>query len=326
MTRRLVLVSALPLIATLGCGPVPGPTPATQKAPPSPKEVFEKPAPTDVTHDPRVITLMHTTDRITAALTAIRARLKDLKAALDTKAATEADLAKAATLLKTLTTQAREDCDAILRTAKDLRTELPLARKGYAATAELYRDRAATVKDETLKAVTLKMAAEFDRLAADSPRRVALTDEFIASLIPMQEFLAEADRCLTDTKTALAILSAGAEPVRVSEEAKVFRRQLEAFTAVLDEYQQKLLGSAPPTPAAPTDVDPWASPTPATDRCPPGKTPKGATLVSDPSRPGKEICQPQYCEVCRSYHVRTFRVAPDPRWENLEIHREPGGK
>ena len=54
-----------------------------EKAPPSAADVFQKPTPTEAAHDPRVMTLKATTDRITAALTTVRDRLKDMKTALE---------------------------------------------------------------------------------------------------------------------------------------------------------------------------------------------------------------------------------------------------
>ena len=276
--------------------------------------MFEKPAPGGAGDDPRVIALQAATERITSSLTAVRGRLKDLRSRLDTKPQTEQDLAKAAAELKPLTVQAREDCDAILRAATDLKTELRTAAKGYSVTADLYRERAETIKDPSLKAVQLRMADEFDRLALDVPRRKRVAEEFIARLATMQDFLAEADRCLADTKTALAILSAGPEPVKASEEGKAFRRHLEQFLAVLEEYQSQLLPARPAS-SKPTGTA-WDLVTSPRPDCPPPPPPSDLKL-SAPGSPGVGITRPYQCPHCKEYHVGAYRVEPAPEFEGL---------
>jgi hypothetical protein len=315
MTRNAIAPLVL-LAAVAGCAGNPGGTNATnkegEKAPPSAADVFQKPTPTEAAHDPRVMTLKATTDRITAALTTVRDRLKDMKTALETKSESETDLLKVAGDLKTLTGQAREDCDAIIRTAKDLREALLDAPRGYAVAAELYRGRAARLTDPTFRDVNLRMADEFDRLAAVTPQRVELTDRFIVQLADVQEFLAQADRCLGDTKTALEILTAGPSPVTVTAGSKAFRRHLEQFLALIEEYQQKLLAPPPVQPQQPKPKPESKSEdaaTPPVSWARPG-CPRPERLIELDVPAGVTRFHRYYCPECRELHVAGYTAAP----------------
>lgn len=284
MYRTLTaLVAPVLLLAAAGCvepalkaeqqspprQPADPPSSRPQAAGGSTERVFERPAPTEAADDPRVVSAQAAAERITGLLSAAHGRLTEMRSALGAKAATEADLKTAAETLKSLTTSARADCDGIARAARDLRSELRYAARGYEAAGELYRERARTYREPALRGVTVRMADEFDRLAADVPRRARLTDEFLGRLADIQEFLAEADRCLSDTRAALAILSAGPDPVRVSPESKVFRQQLEVYLGVVSEYQKRFL--APPPAAPPAGKGPDVAPAPVTP--PPGAEP-----------------------------------------------------
>lgn len=209
-----------------------------------PAEVFRRPAPHASSDDARVNNAKSTSDSINESLGVIRRRINELRKTYEAKVAAEKDLQKVADQLKLLVTAARGDCDAILRAAEDVRTELRYARGSYQTTADLYRERGQNYRDVNLQGVNFRMADEMDRLANDVPRRVRLTDSFIDQLYETRRFLADTERCLTDTKNALAILSAGPEPVQLSAEARFFRMQLEAFLQVVEEYQQKLFAPA----------------------------------------------------------------------------------
>lgn len=300
-------VACVMLAALAGCNRKPTANPQAEKTnekPPTAADTFEPPSPVGAENDGRVLTLKATTERITAALTGVRDRLKDIQQALEVKAKTESDLARVAGQLKTLTGRAREDCDAILRAAEDLQANLPAAQKGYAQTADFYRERAAGYRDPSLKAINLRMADEFERLAAATPHRVRLTERFIAQLVEVRLFLAQADQCLGDTKTALEILSAGPTPVTVSAESKAFRRHLENFLAVIEDYQQKLL-------APPPEGTSWDRTTPPRPDCPPPPPFTDAALVTDPNAPARNVYQPYRCEKCGRLHVGVYRVSPD---------------
>ncbi len=339
MSVRTTLLALVTLSVTTGCNTKTTPTePAKSDAAPSPgvtaADVFKRPAPTEAAHDPRVITLKATTERMTASLTVVRDRLTTMRAALDTKAETESDLNKVASELKTLTVQARDDCDAIMRSTKDLKAELAIAKKGYAHTADLYRDRAETLTDPALKNVQLRMADEFDRLALATPQRIELTDAFLVRLAEVQDFLAQADRCLGDTKTALDILSAGPTPVRVSAEGRAFRRHLETFLAVLDDYQRKLLAPPPVRPIPPRPADSNTNktePVSLTKRnwkgvtgggslpdCPLPPRQPDLSIVANPNAPSADVYRTHYCDVCQTYHVTRYPVAPNSLAASLE--------
>ena len=131
------------------------------------------------------------------------------------------------------------------------------------------------------------MADEFDRLASDVPRRVSLTTTFIENLVETQEFLSETDRCLGDTKVALAILSSGIEPPVVSKESKVFRERLEQFLGVVDEYQSKLLSPEKPKASGPPPGDSPSSQVPFPEiktTAPPGSVQAAEEIIKEADR------------------------------------------
>ncbi len=268
-------------------------------------EAFKKPNPGSVADDPRMIQAKNATDTVTRSLTLIRERLTSLRKSYDDKVATEKDLKSIVQRLLPLSRAAREDCDTIKRAVIDLRLEMHYAQSGYRSAAALYRERAQSYSDPEPRAITLTMAEEFDRLAADVPRRRIVLNEFNWKLSETGEFLADTERCLRETEVALTILTAGPDPVTISAQSKAFRKQLEEFIAVLEEYQQKLLGRPvgegaknPPkdgkntTPetkphTAPPPSVPKADPTPAPPKVivlPPGKriAPVGSPVFGTP--------------------------------------------
>lgn len=314
----------LPLLALLLVGPLSGCLPENTTAEPTKKEPLRQavnealrpPAPTAAPHDARVVTLTATSNQISQLLGTIHKRLTSLKNALDEKQDSEKDLVKVVDLLRPLTIRAREDCDAILRVAKDLKTELAFARRSYEVTAELYRERAETYSDPSLKAVMIKMADELTRVAEDVPRRVLLTEAFIAQLLEMQTFLASADRCLGDTRAALAILSAGPDRVSISADGRLFREQLEVFLGVVEAYQQKMLRPVPKQPA-PT---PAVQPEPKESKAPHGAASAALTigraeapprLVTDEAKPAIKPPPSLKAEVSKPHQFPPSPPSPD---------------
>ncbi len=263
---RIASVGIVVVLAVTGCEPRnakkdpsgavaqtgnPGQAPS-----PTPAEVFVPPAPSESAHDPRVAAAASSTEAIGRSLETIRRRLQDVKVAFETKAETEQDLQAVAAKLKPLIDAAREDCDLVMRTAKDVLVQLPFAASGYEHAAKSYRERAEGYTDQDLKELTIRLADEFARLAEDIPRRTEMTENFIARLLEVQEFLAETDRCLDDTTTALAIFSAGKTAPEVSVEGKVFRKRLEQFIEIVFEYQETLLGKPKAVVPEPPKVEP----------------------------------------------------------------------
>jgi len=290
---RCMVLSALAmlLLAAPGCVKTEGTQPAGSPAEaqdaaaskdassPTPEEAFRPPAGTAAGDDPRVAAAQSASDAIAESLEVIQQRLTDLKEAYETKADTEQDLRDAAERMKPLLASARSDCDAVMRAAKDVRFQLFYAGAGFANAAVSYRQRAEGYADPELKKVTLELAEQFDRHAADVPRRMELTDSFIAELVEVQQFLAETDRCLRDTATALSIFSAGNdEEPKASFGGRVFRRRLEQFIAIVFEYQEKLSKRPPPVAPAP---DPTGRALPP----PPPASHLGPPRVVDPSDP-----------------------------------------
>ncbi|RUL81687.1 hypothetical protein [Tautonia sociabilis] len=322
----------LPLagLAALGCVvKLSGCGPAEEARAVATTEAFQAPAPVDAGDDPVVIRSSSTGDAIKDSLAAIHGRLAGLRSAYEEKASIEGDLATVDERLRPLLDAARADCDAILRAAEDLRAQLPIAQAGYASAAASYRQRAEGYRDQDLAEVTRGFAAEFDRLAADTPRRIELTDRFLRELKDAQAFLAETDRCLRDTAAALEVFSAGARAPAVSADARAFRRRLGEFIGVVLDYEERLLmrphdragadpaptpptpaagaspplgpgaatGSAPPpspgsrapSPAAPNDAEPGAAARSATPR-----TGARASAVRDEPPPARDVAPPDW--------------------------------
>jgi len=305
-------VVAMLLLAAPGCVPTEGGQAAESTADaqdaaasegvssPTADEAFRPPAGTAAGDDPRVAAAASAGDAIAESLAVIHRRLTDLKEAYETKADTEQDLRAAAERMKPLLAAARSDCDAVMRAAKDVRAQLRYAEAGFANAAVSYRQRAEGYADPELKKVTLELADQFDRHAADVPRRIELTDSFIAELVEVQLFLAETDRCLRDTATALAIFSAGNdEEPKASFGGRVFRRRLEQFIAIVFEYQEKLARRPPP--GAPAT----GTPTPGRDATIPGTVQGGSKPAGQPM-----VVIPEPVSFAAS--ARRAEAAPDP--------------
>lgn len=239
-------------VRQLGAAPVPHRVPDPVSVPAAAtsahEAVFRRPSPASAADQPSVLSAEATVDTVRQSLTVVHNRLASLKSA-KARVQIEGDLRRIAQQILPLVAAARSDCDAILRAARDLEREFPSARKGYEASAELYRERARKFRDAELRKIEQASADEFDRQAADVPRRLKLTAAFIEQLVETQDFLGEAERCLRDTAAALAILSAGPGMPRVSLEGRAFRRRLEEFVTVVEEYQEGLLGPTPPADA-----------------------------------------------------------------------------
>ncbi len=261
MKRIVLTVLACLTVTSLGCyvgllpRPATAPTPTVAdaivlepKVPPkrdalkeSPKtaEVFAPPSPQNASTDSRVLQGGSASEVLGTQLNTIRTRLADLKTAYDTRGETEGDLLQATDRLKSLAALARADCDLILRVARDQKTELPHHKRSYEATAEYYREKGRKYKTKEFQSLNLEFAEKFEKLAEDIPRRRRLTDAFIEQLMDLQEFLAETERCLADTKVALSILSIGSKEIKLSGETKHFRQHLETFLSAVDEYQRR---------------------------------------------------------------------------------------
>lgn len=270
MKPFLILFVAAAAAFAGGCADPKGPpAPPDVTAEPTAADALKKPMPTSAADDPRVVQARTAADAVTRALATIRERLAAHRASYDQKVAAETDLRTVVTRLLPLATAAREDCDAIHRAVLDLRIEMRYAQAGYESAAQLYRQRADAYTDPDLRAVTAGMAAEFARLAAAVPGRRAVLNKFHWKLCEVGLFLADTERCLRETDAALAILTAGPDPavLSVSDHSKAFRKQLEQFIAVTEEYRAKLLNpAAPPAPA--TDADP-GPPEPPAEPAPP---------------------------------------------------------
>lgn len=288
MKPFLILIVAAAAAFAGGCADPKGPpAPPGVTAEPTAADALKKPMPTSAADDPRVVQARTAADAVTRTLATIRERLAAHRASYDQKVAAETDLRTVVTRLLPLATAAREDCDAIHRAVLDLRIEMRYAQAGYESAAQLYRQRADAYTDPDLRAVTAGMAAEFARLAAAVPSRRAVLNKFHWKLCEVGLFLADTERCLRETDAALAILTAGPDPavLSVSDHAKAFRKQLEQFIAVTEEYRAKLLNpAAPPAPA--TDADPGPPEPPAESAPPlPPVVPKVVVPPMPPARP-----------------------------------------
>lgn len=257
------------------------------KADAPPGGVFDPPAPMGAAEDARTIAAQAGNEKLLGALGMVRERVKAIRDSLEQRRAVETDIVKVVEGLRTATMKAREDCDTVLRAARDLRSELKLARRSYEAMAERYRDQARSFRDPRFRDAESGQAEEFERLASDVPRRIRLTDRFIEQVTESQDFLAETDRFLGDTKVALTILSVGPEPYKPSAEAKYVRSQITIFLETMEEYQRKFFefpkGDSPKVPEGPapkSDEGKQSSPPP---------TPKDASVPKPdaPASPNK---------------------------------------
>lgn len=221
--------------------------------------VFASPAPQHAGHDPVVEESRSKGDVISASLAAIHEHLRDLKTAYRDKAKIEGDLKEVAKQMQPLIEAARSHCDAMQRAAEDLRFQIPLVDDDYALSANAYRQRALACKDPDYRAIYLKIADEFNRLAVATPARLEAIDGFLQELHKVKEFLVETDRCLKDTSAALAVFSAQATTPNVPVDAKAFSYRLGQFINEALEYEDKLL-QKPPKPPEPPPTEKAESP------------------------------------------------------------------
>ncbi len=242
---RLAILGCAAAVACLvklsGCGHEA--TAVHEKAP-------HTPIPEGARDDPRVAGSDSMGDAIAHSLAVIHKRLGDLQAAYLERARIEGDLKEVAENMRPMIESARAHCDAIRRAAKDLKVQLPIAQAGYASAASSYRQRAEAYRDQALKEMNINFANQFDVLAADTPRRLELTDKFLAQLDDAQAFLAETSRCLRDAETAFTILSGGGKMPKVPPDLKAFSRRLDEFIGVVLEYEDKLLDKPRPKPSS----------------------------------------------------------------------------
>jgi hypothetical protein len=235
-------------------------------------EALRPPAPTGAADDPRTLAAQGSTDAVLRSIRTIRTRLGALREDYKAKAASAKDLKVTAEGMGPLLAAARSDCDLFLRLARDIQHEFRYAASGYTSAARLYRERGRAYRDPELVAVNESLAANFDALARDVPRRARLTDELIERLIETQDFLAETDRCLRDSAAAFAALAAGPEPVTASPASRAFKAQFETFLAVVEDYLGSLLTSLPAKPPAPPPAVEPATPKAVEPTAEPGET------------------------------------------------------
>lgn len=236
-------IAALACVAILpGCEPakpamaattVPSTSPATDQLP--------APVPEGARDDPPVAASRAAGDAFSASLSEIHMRIRNTVASYRDMGPVAGDLRAASVRLRPLIASARADCDAFRRAAKDLKVQLPIAQAGYVTAAASYRKRAEGYRDPSLRSMTLGFAAQFDALAADTPRRLELTDRFLAHLDEDEGFLSEADRCLRDAETALAVFSGGGHAPEISDDARSLAVRLGEFVSVVLEYEEALL-------------------------------------------------------------------------------------
>jgi len=249
--RRTTSASLAALLAgfTSGCG----------EETPKPN-VFASPAPQHAGDDPRVEEPRSKGDAISASLAVIHEHLRDLKTAYRDKAKIEGDLKEVAKQMQPLIEASRSHCDAMQRAAEDLRFQLPLVREGYALAASSYRQRAAAYQGPDFRAISLKIADEFDRLAVATPARLEAIEGFLVELRKVEVFLAETDRCLKDAAAALEVFSAQATTPDVPVDAKAFSYRLGQFINTALEYEDKLLQKPPKPPDPPPAKKPESPP------------------------------------------------------------------
>jgi hypothetical protein len=215
-------------------------------------ETFRTPAPKDAGDDARVKESESAGDSISASLAVIHERLENLQHDYDEKAAVEGSLKDVANEMRPLIEAARNHCGALERAARDLKIEFPHARQAYLTAAASYRERAEAYRDPEFKAITLRLADEFDRLAEDTPRRLAVIELFLEELAKTEVFLAETERCVRDTSTALALFSARGKVPPVPADAKAFSYRLGQFIEAAHRYEEKLLEKPVDTPVSNT--------------------------------------------------------------------------
>lgn len=222
------------------------------------KEVFSPPAPSTPADDPRVIQGKTASKVIEAALDKVRQRVTAIRSKLEVKASPNDMGAVVAELLE-MTDAGRADCDAVQRAAEDVRTELWHAQEGYEAAASAYRARARGYREPFYRSSAEQMAEQLDQLAADTPRRIQVTERFIAEVTKAKRFLAETSQFLRLTESAVAILSVAPEAPRPSPKAEFIRSYLGQFLDAIERFQGDLLKA----PWAAVKEEPSALPLPA---------------------------------------------------------------
>lgn len=204
------------------------------------RQVFQKPSPSNASQDPSVIAALESTKSLERTLSVIYERFKNISGSFEQQEITNTDLKKVIEQMKPLVKAARADVTTLLHAAQDLMTELPHTKLSLEATARLYRQKSITYRDQQLRKITDTMANQFERLENDIPRKMRLTSDFIIELTEAHLLLAETDRCLNDTATAIQILTAGNNAPKPSQEGIAFQYRVKQYMTVLDEYRKKL--------------------------------------------------------------------------------------
>lgn len=204
------------------------------------RQVFQKPSPSNASQDPSVIAALDSTKSLERTLSVIYERFKNISGSFEQQEITNTDLAKVTEQMRPLVKAARSDVTTLLHAAQDLMTELPHTKLSLEATGRLYRQKALSYRDQELRKITETMATQFERLENDIPRKMRLTSDFIIELTEAHLLLAEAERCLNDTATAMQILTAGNNAPKPSQEGIAFQYRVKQYMSVLDEYGKKL--------------------------------------------------------------------------------------
>ena len=220
------------------------------------KQIFQKPSPSSAIQDPRVLSALDSTRSMEHALSVIHERFRTINDSYELRQSTNTDLKAVIAEMKPLVKAARTDVMYIMQSAQDMMAELPHNKLSLEATAKLYRQKAITYRDPALRKITEAVADEMERLENDVPRKMRLTADFILELTNVHSFLAETDRCLNDTATAMQILTAGNDEPKGSIEGIAFRIRVKQYMTILDEYGKKL-GTIPEPEEAkePSDSD-----------------------------------------------------------------------
>ena len=237
------------------------------------QKVFQKPAPTNASHDPRMIAAMESTEAIERTLNIIKDRFKAINKSYEERVKTASDIKTVTEEMKPLVKAARTDIINVMQSAQDLIETLPQTKLGLEASARLFRQKAANYRDPALRKITEAMAEEMERREQDIPRKMRLTSDFILALNDAQALIIETDRCLNDTAAAMKILTAGIDSPQTSIEGVAFRIRIKQYMAILDEYGKNLSTLPEPESAAeasaPKDSTEKQEPKPDTKASPP---------------------------------------------------------
>jgi hypothetical protein len=208
-----------------------------------------EPPPPENVGDPNA-SVKKTNEVIRGNLRAIRERLSAARSEYKLNADIGSDLLGATEELLKLSGTARDDCDRMIRAADDIRWDLPRAAIGYKANADRCRLDAERTNDERMRGIHLQTAAMMDRYAAEVPRRMKVTEEFLASAKQTRALLAESERTLRVQWEAMVIGTTGAEKPAVRIETKVYMAQFEQFLSVVERFYREF-GEPPPVVASP---------------------------------------------------------------------------